>query len=277
MKMLFCAILALPLVAFGVENAVDSADSTDTTSESTNIKTFDSTGAKSGSKKFRQKGLKTKEPDGFMLGIGNVFGGTIGIDPYDKATKQTIFGNNSDFALETSRIVPLSGVELLLGYKWFFGESGKFGMRLYGRYAFLYELIAMTNHFSVNYDLLFNFNQNKPFKFGMILGILLGGERTDYLYKYGTKVSSCGLYCTSSETGYVFKLNNTYDTKFSLGVNIGFRFVIYDRSAIEILFQPQFNFRDKFVYEGLKLHEINDISTGSEISLMGMTRFIYTF
>lgn len=276
MKKLLCVILALPLVVFGVENAVDSADSTDLPRKGTNIKTFDSVSAK-GRGKFRQKGLKTKEPDGFMLGIGNVFGGTIGIDPYDKATGQTIFGNKSYFALETSRVVPLSAVELLFGYKWFFGESGKFGMRLYGRYAFLYELIAMTNHFSVNYDLLFNFNQNQPFKFGMILGIALGGERVDYLYKYGTKESSCGLNCTEIETGYVFTLNNTYDTKFSLGVNIGFRFVIFDRSAIELVFTPQFNFRDKFVYEGIKLHEMSGISTGSEISLMGMTRFIYTF
>lgn len=202
MKKLLCVILALPLVVFGVENAVDSADSTDLTRKGTNIKTFDSVGAKSDSKKFRQKGLKTKEPDGFMLGFGNVFGGVIGGNPYNKSMGGgDIFGKNGLLSTfePTPRIVPLSGVELLFGYKWFFG-SGVFGMRLYGRYEFLYELIAMTNHFSVNYDLLFNFNQNKPF-----------------------------------------------------------------------------NFRDKFVYEGIKLHEMSNISTGSEISLMGMTRFIYTF
>lgn len=270
MKKLLCVIFALPLVAFGVENAVDSADSADMTRESTNIKTFDSTSAKSGSKKFRQKGLKTKEPDGFMLGIGNVFGGVIGGNPYSKSMGEDILKSNYGFEA-SPRITPLSGVELLLGYKWFFG-SGVFGMRLYGRYEFLYEVASMTNHGSLNYDLLFNFNQNQPFKFGMILGILLGGEKTDYLW-YSAE--------TTDEYGTThwndFNLNNTYDTKFSLGFNIGFRFVIYDRSAIEILFQPQFNFRDKFVYEGIKLHEISDISTGSEISLMGMTRFIYTF
>lgn len=273
MKKLLCVIFALPLVAFGVENAVDSADLVDTNRESANIKTFDSTGAKSGSKKFRQKGLKTKEPDGFMLGIGNVFGGVIGGNPYNKATGETF----SVFKL-SPRVVPLSAVELLFGYKWFFGESGKFGMRLYGRYAFLYELgdtgiaTAMTNSGSLNYDLLFNFNSNESFKAGMILGILLGGGKTDYL-SYSMKTTDG--YGTTHWND--FNLNNTYDTKFSLGVNIGFRFVIYDRSAIEILFQPQFNFKDKFVIDGNKLHEISDISTGSEISLMGMTRFIYTF
>lgn len=168
--------------------------------------------------------------------------------------------------------MPLSGVELLFGYKWFFG-SGVFGMRLYGRYEFLYEITSMTNHGSLNYDLLFNFNQNQPFKFGMILGILLGGEKTNYLWYFkDTPTGNDGSFTSEDIT-----LNNTYDTKFSLGVNIGFRFVIFDRSAIELVFTPQFNFRDKFVYEGIKLHEMSGISTGSEISLMGMTRFIYTF
>ena len=267
MKILLYAILSLPLILLGVENAENANNAENVanqTTQSTNIKLFQTDGTTSEKfKKIRPKGLKTKEPDGFMLGIGNVFGGVIGIDPYSKYSTQ-------DAIMETSRVTPLSGVELLLGYKWFFGEKGVFGMRLYGRYEFLYELsTAMTNHGSLNYDLLFNFNQNQPFKAGMILGILFGGGRTDYLLADRT-----------TEDGYImqeFELNNTYDTKYSVGVNIGFRFVIFDRSAIEILFQPQFNIRDKFVYEGQNLHEYRDIKLGSEISLLGMMRFIYTF
>lgn len=267
MKILLCAILSLPLILFGVENTTN-ADSTETT-KPTNIKLFQTDSTKSEkSKKIRPKGLKTKEPDGFMFGIGNVFGGVIGTTP-----QYNNYFNVVD--LETSRVTPLSGVELLLGYKWFFGEKGVFGMRLYGRYEFLYELSAMTNHGSLNYDLLFNFNQNQAFKAGMILGILVGGGRTDYLWdsREVTKDYGGGTYTTYEDVYF----NNTYDTKFSVGLNIGFRFVIFDRSAIEILFQPQFNIRDKFVYEGFNLHENRDISLGNEISLLGMTRFIYTF
>ena len=270
MKILLCAILSLPLILFGVENTTN-ADSTETT-KPTNIKLFQTDSTKSEkSKKIRPKGLKTKEPDGFMLGIGNVFGGVIGDTPqYNDG-----YSTQNAIELETHRAAPLSGVELLLGYKWFFGEKGVFGMRLYGRYEFLYEISAMTNHGSLNYDLLFNFNQHQSFKAGMILGILVGGGRTDYLWETRevTKGFDYGTYTTQEDVN----LNNTYDTKFSVGLNIGFRFVIFDRSAIEILFQPQFNIRDKFVYEGFNLHENRDIKLGNEISLLGMTRFIYTF
>lgn len=269
MKILLCAILSLPLILLGTEfaeNAINADSTANQTTQSTNIKLFQTDSTKSEkSKKIRPKGLKTKEPDGFMLGIGNVFGGVIGTTPQDNDYLNVI-------DLETSRVTPLSGVELLLGYKWFFGEKGVFGMRLYGRYEFLYELSAMTNHGSLNYDLLFNFNQNQPFKAGMILGILVGGGRTDYMWNTIEKPTDYG-YTTQEDVN----LNNTYDTKFSVGLNIGFRFVIFDRSAIEILFQPQFNIRDKFVYEGFNLHEDRNIKLGNEISLLGMTRFIYTF
>ena len=253
MKILLCAILSLPLILLGVENAENVANQT---IQSTNTKLFQTNGTTNEKfKKIRPKGLKTKEPNGFMLGIGNVFGAVIGETPYYG------YFNVKAIDLYTSRVTPLSGIELLFGYKWFFGEKGVFGMRLYGRYEFLYEFSAMTtNHGSLNYDLLFNFNQNQPFKAGMILGILVGGGRTDYL-----------------SADYNLTLNNTYDTKFSVGFNIGFRFVIFDRSAIELLFQPQFNSRDKFVYEGLNLHKYRNIQLGSEISLLGMMRFIYTF
>lgn len=269
MKILLCAILSLPLILLGTENAENMENMANQTTQSTNIKLFQTDSTKSEkSKKIRPKGLKTKEPDGFMLGIGNVFGGVLSTAPYS---------DGISLDLETSRVTPLSGVELLLGYKWFFGEKGVFGMRLYGRYEFLYELSAMTNHGSLNYDLLFNFNQNQPFKAGMILGILVGGGRTDYLWDtrevYKEYIGGGGGYTTQEDVN----LNNTYDTKFSVGLNIGFRFVIFDRSAIEILFQPQFNIRDKFVYEGFNLHEDRNIKLGNEISLLGMTRFIYTF
>lgn len=80
MKKLLCVILALPLVMFGVENAVDSADSTDLTRKGTNIKTFDSVGAKSGNtaSKMRTRQIllndnETKEPSGLYVRRGTYF------------------------------------------------------------------------------------------------------------------------------------------------------------------------------------------------------------
>lgn len=198
-----------------------------------------------------------------MLGLGNVFGYTAG-------RAYGYYGLYYNAGFDTSRAEVLGG-ELLAGWKWFFGQRGKFGMRLYGRYEFIYALTAMTNHGSLNYDLLFNFNTNRPFKVGMFLGMFIGGGRTDYLLE--TREVPMEYYTKQEDVN----LNNTYDTKFSVGLNIGFRFVIFDRSAIEILFQPQFNIRDKFVYEGFNLHENRDIKLGNEISLLGMTRFVYTF
>lgn len=178
MKKLLCVILALPLVMFGVENAVDSADSTDLTRKGTNIKTFDSVGANSRntiSKTHTRQMLdnnETKEPSGFMLGAGLTLGGLIDVETY--------FG----YATNASRFE--YGGELMLGYKWFFGERGIFGMRLYADYNFLFSTDGINpvdaHNGSLNYDFMFNFNQYRPFKVGIFFGIHTGAGATNYKY-----------------------------------------------------------------------------------------------
>lgn len=212
-------------------------------------------------KKKGKKGIRTKETSGFMLGLGNVFGYTLAGSVYGYYGLYGYY--NAGF--NTSRAEVLGG-ELLAGWKWFFGQRGKFGMRLYGRYEFIYALTAMTNHGSLNYDLLFNFNTNRPFKAGMFLGMLIGGGRTDYsclsFYEGDTIYGSCSDFS-----------HNTYDTKFSIGLNLGFRFVIFDHSAIELVLHPRYNFVPKFVVDKFEYPN----ATKNEISFIGMMRFIYTF
>ena len=255
MKKLLCVILALPLVAFGVENAVDSVDST---SESTNIKTFGDTGAKSGStaSKTQRKMLdtnETKEPSGFMLGAGLALGGLIDMRGDEYMGYAT---NHSRFEY---------GGELLLGYKWFFGERGIFGMRLYADYNFLFSTTGINpvnaHNGSLNYDFMFNFNQYRPFKVGMFFGLHTGFGATNY--KYDRLCEAGGWEHWDGANGYS---SGTYyepcenpELNLTFGGNFGLRFVIYDRNAIELVVQPRY---DIFY---------------SDLYILGMARFIYTF
>ena len=100
----------------------------------------------------------SKEPSGFMLGVGLAFGGLIDL------SGEEYMG----YTIDSSRFE--YGGELLLGYKWFFG-SGVFGMRLYGRYDFLFSSSGINpvdaHNGSLNYDFMFNFNKSQKFKVGM--------------------------------------------------------------------------------------------------------------
>ncbi len=251
MKKLLCVILALPLVVFGVENAVDSADSTDLTRKGTNIKTFDSVGAKSGNtaSKTRTRQMldnnKTKEPSGFMLGAGLTLGGLIDVETY--------FGYATN---DASRFE--YGGELMLGYKWFFGERGIFGMRLYADYNFLFSTDGINpvdaHNGSLNYDFMFNFNQYRPFKVGIFFGIHTGAGATNYKYD---RMCEAGIWKVNGNT--YTKIYSNPEINLTFGGNFGLRFVIYDRSAIELAVQSRSD-----IFE-------------LDVHILGMTRFIYTF
>lgn len=66
-----------------------------------------------------------------MLGAGLALGYTI--TPDDEWYGYTT--NSSRFEY---------GGELLLGYKWFFGERGIFGMRIYADYQFLFSTAGIN-------------------------------------------------------------------------------------------------------------------------------------
>ena len=167
---------------------------------------------------------KQKETDGFFLGIG----GTLG-KPFEgnnrEITIATAYGLNSVARLYGNYTATKidGGVETMLGYKWFFG-GGTFGLRLYMDYnARFLEILTSHNFTLLNFDMLLNFVKTKSFKFGMILGLGYG-----LVYERVNKD-----YCK-----YFEDCNIVAET---IQVNLGFRFVIYDDYAIEILAQPRYS------------------------------------
>lgn len=206
-----------------------------------------------------------KEPDGFFIGIG----GTMAKPIYSEREIEVALvatGLNRItryyYTLETSSFD--GGVETLLGYKWFFGYGG-FGLRLYMDYnARFLEVATAHNITFLNFDMLFNFVKTRPFKFGMILGI--GYGMTYEKLKKGYCFDDCDILSEMIKG------------------NFGFRFVIYNNSAIEILVQPQYSGTllsgSSTNNYGYNSYNSNLDKLGNHIRefvIKGTLRFIYTF
>lgn len=283
MKILLCAIVALPLVLFGVESVSSSNLKSDKTN-ATNQKMLDSKGESSDSKdksksdstapkdKSKDKSAEsslesqdkslvespskspktsldkspldslesptTKEESGWMIGIGAIMGGPIG-----SAT------SNIGKSLGTSQKRFDYGLEVLLGHKTFFGDSGIFGMRLYIDYNYRKSRgVEMSSHIlGLNIDTLFNFTQSEIFKFGALLGVRSG-------IGFG-RFNGCIVYDGEQYCG------GNLDIEWSADLNVGARFVIYDHNAFELLLQPRFGL---WVLKGKN-------------SMYGIVRYVYTF
>ncbi|MGX3010909.1 outer membrane beta-barrel protein [Helicobacter sp. 23-1044] len=211
--------------------------------------------AKSGESSHPQQNLEinSKEPSGFMLGAGLALGYTI--DESEHTSKYV------SYTIDNSRVE--YGGELLLGYKWFFGESGIFGMRLYADYQFLFSTAGINpidaHIFSGNLDLMFNFNKSQKFKVGMIVGVNVGGGVMNYQYDR---------ICSSNFDEVMDKTASKYEWKYcdssppigTLGGNIGLRFVVKNHHAIEAIIQPRIGFGES-----------------APFSIIGFARYIYTF
>ena len=214
-----------------------------------------------------------KESDGFFLGIG----GTLG-KPFEgnnrEITIATAYGVGTIYRLYANYTATKfdGGVETMLGYKWFFG-GGIFGLRLYFDYnARFLEILTSHNFTLLNFDILLNFAKTKSSKFGMILGVGYG-----LVYERVNKE-----YCQ------YFKDCDILDE--TIQGNFGFRFVIYDNYAIEILAQPRYsgkifgsmsNSYDNYGYNygSGQTQERNEFLRNkiSEFAIMGTLRFVYTF
>ncbi len=246
MKILLCAILALPLVLLGVES-VNSAtkqnlEDLEIKSESSANQSID---ALTDSQDSPLESIKTKEPSGWILGIGAILGYTqtkpVGLQRYamnDGDIFYTIV-DNSRFEY---------GAEVILGHKSFYGDSGIFGLRFYLDYTYYKSKISTAHTGGLNLDMLFNFNQHEAFKVGLITGIWAGGGVILY-----DKKTICSY--DDSET-YTCELG----ISLAAGANIGLRFVVYDNYAFEVLAQPRFN-----------------LLSNQDIAVLGLLRFIYTF
>ncbi len=273
MKILLCAIVVLPLVLLGVENAENAVNAT-------NQKTLDSKNSKGDKDDSKDKNGKkdlskshesakesakdstkdshdstadstiespsdspitstTKEESGWMLGIGAIMGGPIG-----NAT------SNIGKSLGTSQKRFDYGLEVLLGHKTFFGDSGGiFGMRLYIDYNYRKSHgIDMTSHIlGLNIDTLWNFTQGEVFKIGMLIGVRSG-------IGFG-QFNGCIVYDGEQYCG------GNLDIEWSADLNVVVRFVIYDHDAFELLLQPRFGLG---VLKGKN-------------SMYGIIRYVYTF
>lgn len=220
-----------------------------------------------------------KEPDGFFIGIGGVLAKPgSGIQGYSRditvATypncSSGIFGVNCTIYRLYYKYNPTNvdgGVSALLGYKHFFG-GGTFGIRYYLDYNARFLDLLTSHNWTFNWDMLFNFVKTKAFKFGIILGLGYG-----IVYERVNKG-----YCTYFEDCDIIGE--------SIRGNFGLRFVIYDNSAIEVLFQPQISGK---IFASMQRSSYNygyynsysnakDLLNGiSEIALIGTIRFVYTF
>lgn len=276
MRVLLCAIVALPLVLFGVENA----DNTNTA----NQKTLDLKDSKSDKGDFKDKKDSKDSSESHESAKDSAQDSTqdstkspksaqdshkssaesSAESPKDSLDSQSITKTTkeeSGWMLGVGFLMggsigeansPLSaylsngskpfyyGAEVLLGHKTFFGDSGIFGMRLYLDYNYRKTRgTAISAHFlGLNIDTLWNFTQSEVFKIGMLLGVRSG-------IGYGL--------------GNVNK--GEVDVDWTADLNIGARFVIYDHNAFELLLQPRFGL---WVLEGKN-------------SMYGIIRYVYTF
>lgn len=174
------------------------------------------------------KSATNKEPRGFIIGIGGIV-----VKPYIGRTIGGNFdgvdGNIIRLYYEQKPTKIDGGLNILAGYKWFFG-IGTFGIRLYADYTARFLNIfteysntttsLVSHNIAANFDVLFNITKTQPFKFGIILGGGVGGvfEKLD----------------PKSHLGESNIINPT------VNANIGFRFVIFNSSAIELLGQSRF-------------------------------------
>lgn len=208
---------------------------------------------KSVTKQIQQNINDRKEANGPIIGGGYAFAIYLGGEMNE--VPETITYNGESVRTTTYQtVLPIhNGFDILAGYKWFFGQGG-FGMRLYGEYIGLFHQIANAHTIALNYDLLFNWVKTKPFKFGMILGVNVGAHITDYHYQPA-----------SSSLGSIF------------GGNLGFRFVIYNKYAIEVLVNPKLAYHppENLIYEDY--YSVRGAFGSFMFTTVGNIRFVYTF
>lgn len=264
-KFLIVAIAILPFALYGAKNDlpydyIDSAEPVMTKKDLEKVAEHNATLLKN-----------RKEPNGFFVGIGGMV-----VKPFNGRVIGGNFNLNGDIVRLYYEQKPTEidgGLNLLAGYKWFFG-MGTFGLRLYVDYAVRFLDIynpsnnsnsSLNSHnIAANFDMLLNFVKTQPFKFGMILGF--GG---------GSVFENLDSQAHLGESRIINPTTN---------INLGFRFVIFNSSSIELLGQSRFTIAKKESCN-VKIGFTNTYypstdckgTQSKEISVIGNIRFIYTF
>ncbi len=150
--------------------------------------------------------------------------------------------------INTNNYGQMYGVDVMAGYKWFFGKTKRFGFRSYGYYSYnhanlsfvgsqlgIMEGASQVNNFTygVGFDALYNFYENKEGynTAGLFVGFGLGG---DSFIVQGESYLKSQMQICNNTAGCSASMNTSY---FQMPVEFGFRSNFSKHSGIEVGFK----------------------------------------
>ncbi len=148
----------------------------------------------------------------------------------------------------TNNYGQMYGVDAMVGYKWFFGKTKRFGFRTYGYYSYnhanlsfvgsklgIMEGASQVNNFTdgVGFDVLYNFYESKEGynTAGLFLGFGLGG---DSFIVQGESYLKSQMQICNNTAGCSANMNTSY---FQMPVEFGFKSNFSKHSGIEVGFK----------------------------------------
>ncbi|WRE30617.1 outer membrane beta-barrel protein [Helicobacter pylori] len=150
--------------------------------------------------------------------------------------------------INTNNYGQMYGVDVMAGYKWFFGKTKRFGFRSYGYYSYnhanlsfvgsklgIMEGASQVNNFTygVGFDALYNFYESKEGynTAGLFVGFGLGG---DSFIVQGESYLKSQMHICNNTAGCSASMNTSY---FQMPVEFGFRSNFSKHSGIEVGFK----------------------------------------
>ncbi|WRE24966.1 outer membrane protein [Helicobacter pylori] len=150
--------------------------------------------------------------------------------------------------INTNNYGQMYGVDVMAGYKWFFGKTKRFGFRSYGYYSYnhanlsfvgsqlgIMDGASQVNNFTygVGFDALYNFYESKEGynTAGLFVGFGLGG---DSFIVQGESYLKSQMQICNNTAGCSASMNTSY---FQMPVEFGFRSNFSKHSGIEVGFK----------------------------------------
>ncbi len=150
--------------------------------------------------------------------------------------------------INTNNYGQMYGVDVMAGYKWFFGKTKRFGFRSYGYYSYnhanlsfvgsqlgIMEGASQVNNFTygVGFDVLYNFYESKEGynTAGLFVGFGLGGD--SFIVQGESYLKSQMRICNNT-AGCSASMNTSY---FQMPVEFGFRSNFSKHNGIEVGFK----------------------------------------
>ncbi len=150
--------------------------------------------------------------------------------------------------MNTNNYGQMYGVDAMVGYKWFFGKTKRFGFRTYGYYSYnhanlsfvgsqlgIMDGASQVNNFTygVGFDALYNFYESKEGynTAGLFVGFGLGG---DSFIVQGESYLKSQMQICNNTAGCSASMNTSY---FQMPVQFGFRSNFSKHSGIEVGFK----------------------------------------